>query len=120
LEKNKYFCTVIKNRKMEQLRHYKFTGKTKIINHPISGEEVVLHQIQATQDIPSNNVKKGDLGGWIEKYENLKGNGWVGKDCCVYDNARVQRYAGVSGNVHVFGYAWIADTIHVNGSAFIT
>ncbi len=49
-----------------------------------------LYQIRALQDIEELEVKAGDLGGWIEKIENLSqdGEAWVcgsylaGKGCC--------------------------------------
>ena len=51
-----------------------------------------LFQIEATANF--GNVSKGDLGGWIEKEENLsqENNAWV------YGNARVSGDAWVSGS----------------------
>ena len=36
-----------------------------------------LYRIQATENIPSRYVDKGDLGGFIEKESNLFGDAWV-------------------------------------------
>ena len=36
---------------------------------------ITLHRIRALRDIPSVNVKSGDLGGWIEKESNLSQDG---------------------------------------------
>ena len=36
-----------------------------------------LFRIEATKDLEKHNVKKGDLGGYIEKTANLSGNAWV-------------------------------------------
>ena len=46
-----------------------------------------LKRIRATRD--SGNVKKGQLGDYIEKEENLshEGNCWVGDNACVFGNA---------------------------------
>lgn len=42
-----------------------------------------LYRIEALRDF--SNIKKGDLGGYVEKENNLSHNG-----CCwIYDNAKV-------------------------------
>ena len=66
----------------------------------ISG--VKLFRIKAL--IEFGNVKAGDLGGYIEKEENLShmGNAWVS------GNARVFGNAWVSGNAWVFGDARVS------------
>ncbi len=46
-----------------------------------------LYRIECT--IPFRDVKKGELGGWIEKAENLSGDAWVYCDAWVYGNAKV-------------------------------
>ena len=50
------------------------------------------------------NVEKGELGGFIEKEDNLShsGNAWVS------DNAQVSGNAWVSGNARVSGDAWVS------------
>ena len=70
-----------------------------------------LYRIKALKNF--GDVKKGDLGGYIEKEENLShdGNAWVFDnarvydDAWVYDNARVSGNAEVSGNARVRGNA---------------
>ncbi|MGN0149316.1 MAG: hypothetical protein ACI4C7_03600, partial [Clostridia bacterium] len=49
------------------------------------------------------DVSKGDLGGYIEKEDNLSqvGNAWVCGDAQVYDNACV------CGDAQVYGYACV-------------
>ena len=66
----------------------------------ISG--VKLFRIKAL--IEFGNVKAGDLGGYIEKEENLShmGNAWVS------GNARVSSNARVSGDAQVFGDARVS------------
>ena len=46
------------------------------------------------------NVEKGDLGGFVEKEENLdqSGNAWVSGNAEVYGNAEVSGNAKVSGD----------------------
>ena len=60
------------------------------------------------------NVKEGELGGFVEKEENLshEGNAWVSGDARVFGNA------WVSGDARVFGDAWVfgnADYATVKG-----
>ena len=65
--------------------------------------------------IEFGNVKEGDLGGYIEKEENLsqKDNAWV------YDNARVYGDAWVCGDAQVYGDAWVYDNARVYGDAWV-
>ena len=65
---------------------------------------IKLFRIRAL--ISFGNVEAGDIGGYIEKEENLseKGNAWV------YGNAMVSGDARVYGNARVYGDA--ADHIH--------
>ena len=67
----------------------------------ISG--VKLFRIKAL--IEFGNVKAGDLGGYIEKEENLShmGDAWVFGDARVSGNARVSGDAQVSGDARVSG-----------------
>ena len=75
------------------MEKYKFTGETKTIDLPFG--TVTLHRIKAVVEF--GLVKVGDLGGWIEKEENLSheenawvcDNAWVCGNAKVYDNALV-------------------------------
>jgi hypothetical protein len=62
-----------------------------------------LTQIRALIDIPLVGVKAGDLGGWIEKEENLshEGDCWVSGNGCVSGNGRVYENGCVSGNADI-------------------
>ena len=87
----------------------------------ISG--VKLFRIKAL--IEFGNVKAGDLGGYIEKEENLShmGDAWVSGDTQVFGDARVFGNAWVSGNARVFGDAqvfgdaWVSGDTQVFGDA---
>ena len=61
-----------------------------------------LHRIRALADF--GDVKAGELGGWIEKEENLShnGNAWVYGDAWVCGDARVCGDAQVCGNAEIF------------------
>lgn len=79
----------------------------------ISG--VKLFRIKAL--IEFGNVKAGDLGGYIEKEENLShmGNAWVSGNARVSGDARVSGNAQVSGNARVFGDARVSGNAWVFG-----
>ena len=70
-----------------------------------------LYRIRALRDF--NDVKRGDLGGYIEKETNLSHDG----NCWVSDNARVFGKARVSGNACIFGDANVFDDACVSGDA---
>lgn len=59
------------------------------------------------------NVEKGELGGFIEKEDNLSHDG----DAWVYGNARVSGNAWVSGNARVSGNAWVYGNAQVSDDA---
>jgi hypothetical protein len=85
------------------MKHYKLTKNTK------TEFGVKLFQIEATIDFKW--AKKGELGGWIEKEENLEQDG----DARVYGNARVYGDAWVSGDARVYGNAQVYGDAQVYG-----
>lgn len=101
------------------MKKYEFTGETKAFNG------TTLHRIRALKDF--GYVEAGDLGGWIEKEENLSHDGrcWVygtarvygdaqvSGDAWVYGTARVSGNAQVSGYARVFGNAWVAGDAEI-------
>ena len=97
-------------------KKYKFTGKTKQYLN------IRLHQIQALRSF--GEVSEGDIGGWIEKEENLShvGDCWVGGsaqvygDAWVYGSAWVYEDAQVYGDARVYGHAQVYRSAHVCGS----
>lgn len=103
------------------MKKYKFTGETKTIYLPFG--TVTLHRIKAVVEF--GLVKVGDLGGWIEKEENLshEENAWVYGDAevCgnakVYGNAKVCGNAKVYGDAEVYGNAWVCGDAEVYGDA---
>ena len=66
--------------------------------------------------ISFGNVEEGELGGYVEKEENLSndGNAWV------YGNARVSGNAWVCGNARVYGNAWVYGNARVSGDAWVS
>jgi hypothetical protein len=79
-----------------------------------------LFRIKALIDF--NFVKKGELGGFIEKEGNLSqdGNAWVFGDARVSGNAWVSGDARVSGNAWVFGDAQVFGNARVSGDAQVS
>lgn len=94
-------------------RHYEFTGETIAVYNKI------LHRIRATKDLPEHEVEKGELGGWIEKYENLVDNAWVSENAKVFDNAMVFGNAMIFGDAIVYGNAKIYGNARVHGNSEI-
>ena len=99
------------------MNHFKLTNETKVFYN------TTLYRIEATVDIVSIGVKKGDKGGFIEKESNLHDQAWVFGDArvfgdaCVSDNAQVFGNACVSDNAWVFGNARVSDNAQVYGDA---
>ena len=76
------------------MKKFEFTGETKTIS--LFFRTATLHRIRAVAEF--GLVKIGDLGGWIEKEENLshEGKAWV------WGNAEVCGDAKVCGDAEVF------------------
>ena len=68
------------------------------------------------------DVEKGELGGFIEKEDNLShsGDAWVSGNAQVSGNARVYGDAQVSGNTWVYGDAQVYDNARVSGNAQVS
>lgn len=79
----------------------------------------VLYRIQAIRDF--NDVKKGDLGGWIEKESNLShdGDSWIYENAIVYGDAVVSECAAVGENATVCGTSMIFGVARVFGNAYV-
>jgi carbonic anhydrase/acetyltransferase-like protein (isoleucine patch superfamily) len=97
------------------MKKYEFTGETKEIR--LLFRTATLHRIRAT--VAFGIVKVGDLGGWIEKEENLshEGKAWVWGNAEVWGNAKVWGNAEVWGNAKVWGNAEVWGNAKVWGNA---
>ena len=80
----------------------------------ISGTK--LFRIKALVEF--GDVEAGELGGYIEKEENLDhdGDAWVSGDAWVYGNALVYGDAWVSGDARVYGNARVCGDARVCGN----
>lgn len=101
-------------------------GKKYRIRKDISqnpGGDVILYRIEALKDF--GDVKKGDIGGWIEKEKNLsqEGNCWlygdatVVQNAVVFDNAKVYGDAEITNNARVYGNSKVFDEAYIMDSA---
>ena len=89
------------------MKKYELTTETKVV----FGK--TLYRIRAL--ISFGNVEAGELGGWIEKENNLaqNGNAWVYGDAWVSGNAWVYGDARVYGNAGVYGDARVKKNTHL-------
>lgn len=80
---------------------------------------IKLFQIKCTKSF--KYAKEGDLGGYVEKDENLdqESDAWVSGNAWVYGNAQVSGNAWVSGNARVYGNARVSGDAWVSGNADI-
>jgi NDP-sugar pyrophosphorylase family protein len=92
------------------MRKYEITNET----HPNNKN---LKRIRALKDF--SNVKRGELGGFIESEKNLdqEGNCWLSGNAKVFRNAVVSGDAVVSGNAVVSGYAKVYGDAVVSDNA---
>jgi hypothetical protein len=83
----------------------------------IEEKGVTLHRIKALIDF--GDVKAGELGGYVEKEENLSqyGNAWVYRHAKIFGNAYIYGNACVCGNALVYGNAWLSGKALVYGNA---
>ena len=93
------------------MKKYEMTSETKIVNG------VTLYRIKAL--ISFGDIHEGDIGGFIEKEENLShdGNAWVYGDARVYGNSRVYGNGRVYGDACVYGNAWVCGNACVYDNA---
>ena len=78
-----------------------------------------LRRVRALKDFGA--VKARDIGGWIEKEENLSqdGNCWVSGKARVYGDTRVYGNACVFGDAQVFGNARVSGEAQVYGKGLV-
>lgn len=102
-----------KNKKEIQ-KKYRFTEETMEIRGHI------IHRIKAVKDF--GYIKKGSLGGWIEKEENLShdDNCWVDNNAKIFGNAKVSENARIFGDALVYGNAKISGNAIVGDNAKIS
>lgn len=101
---------------MPYIKKYKLTNESKNKTRWIGKDEIQfkLYRIKALIDF--NDIKKGDLGGWIESELNLSQDGL----CWIYDDdSTVSEKAIVSGNAKITGYSTINGVCKIYDNATI-
>jgi len=95
------------------VKKYELTGQRMILK-----KGLVLHRIKALRDFAC--VKKGDLGGWVEKESNLATDynlAWIAGNARVFGAARVEGDAWISGSAQIYGQALVNEEASVDGNA---
>ena len=97
-------------------------NKYELTDEKIEFAGRTLHRIKSCIDfktISGQIVNNGDLGGYIEKYDNLSqtDKSWVFDHAWVYGDASVCGDARVYGDASVCGNAWVHGDACVYGNA---
>jgi len=89
------------------------TEETRVVKNK------TLYRIKAEKDF--GEVKKGELGGFVEKEENLshRGKAWISDNACVYGDAKVSGNAYVYDNAQVSNNAHVFDNARIHDNAFV-
>lgn len=127
-------------RQYDPKEKFELVKKNTKTAYDLNNKEVTLYQIRALRDFncpykinPDDEIlgqtliKKGELGGYVEKEENLSHEGgcWIFEDAEVLDNARVEGNARLVGrslvrdNAVVKGYSCLAASAYVWGNAIL-
>lgn len=99
---------------------YELTGERRT-----NFQGAILAKIRATRDIPSQNVSRGDLGGWVEgtslpsSAPRLMDSAWVSGNAEVFGNARLCHNALVTDGARVSGNAVISGNAEISGHALV-
>ena len=118
----------IKN-KIKNLKSFLVSKKKKhfeLTDETIEFMGSTLHRIRATKNLPYIKVKKGDLGGFIEKEGNLKDKAWVFDEAKVFGDAEISQKvtirdkAVVHGESKIFGKIEVEDNTRIYGKLEIS
>ena len=88
-----------------------------VMENPLDFYHRKLYRVRALKDFA--DVKKGDLGGFIENENNLsqEENCWVYNNAVVSENARVYNNAKIYDKAEVYGNAKVCDNAEVHDNA---
>jgi carbonic anhydrase/acetyltransferase-like protein (isoleucine patch superfamily) len=95
------------------MKKFKLTKETKEVYG------ITLYRIKSLRTF--SDVKKGDLGGFVEKESNLshEHDAWIYDDAQVYDDAYVSCNARISNNACICGNAWVSGNAVVCDNALV-
>lgn len=99
-------------------RKYEFTGEIRYFWDKLY-HMITLHRIRACHDF--DDVKSGDLGGWVESENNLSyyGLSWIYDDGVVFGNGHVSDHAKIRNDAIVCGNAYIGESAKICQDALI-
>jgi UDP-3-O-[3-hydroxymyristoyl] glucosamine N-acyltransferase len=91
--------------------------KYKLTKETIKYKGRKLYRIKAVSNF--GVVVKGDLGGFVEREENLsqEGKAWIFDDAKVYGYAKVQDNACLEGDAEVYGCAVVSGNARIYDNA---
>lgn len=92
--------------------------KFKLTKETIEVNGRILYRIKALKTF--GNVKKGDLGGFVEKEENLshEDNCWIDDNACVYGHSYVRDDAYVRDHAGVYN-SYVSDSAIISGYSYV-
>lgn len=93
-------------------KHFKLTAETKL-----NEAGITLHRIRATRD--SLHAKKGDLGGWVERLDNLEMDAWVADEAELSEYAVAFDQALIRNKSKVFGNSSVYENALIDGNAVV-
>ena len=93
--------------------------KFELVGNGVFVGSKIVFRIKALKDF--GDVKKGDLGGFVEKEVNLSHEGecWIYNDACVYGCARLYQNAKIYDNVRVYDFSEVCGDANIHGASKI-
>ena len=91
--------------------------KYEITEESCELELKTLYRIRALKDF--NDVKAGDIGGWVQTKNNLsqEGDCWIYDEAIAMDMARIRDSVRIKDNAIISGHAKVLDNATVTNSA---
>ncbi len=101
---------------MEKIKKYRIL---KYKSNLLDDNGTKAYRIRALKNF--NDVRKGDLGGWIQQESNLSQDGdcWVYDDAVVRDNARVSDNAVIRDDAEICHNAVVRDDAVVRDATIV-
>ena len=86
----------------------------------IDNIDITVYRIKALKDF--GDVKKGDIGGYVQSKENLSqlGDCWIYNNAIVSENAKIEDNAKIYDNANVYDNAVISECAKIEGNAVIS
>ena len=85
----------------------------------IDNIDIIVYRIKALKDF--GDVKKGDIGGYVQSKENLSqlGNCWIYNNAIVSENAKIEDNVKIYDNANVYDNVVISECAKIEGNAKI-